>query len=124
LWLNRTSVQFMVLSQAIIFMLGCPLGWAEIIVIFVPIFLGMLRPFGIDPILWGVLVFVNLQAAFLPPPVAMSAFYLKGVAPKHVTLNQIFAGMMSYMLIVILCMIIMYIWPGMTLWLPNYLYGG
>ena len=73
--------------------------------------------------LWGTLVFVNLQAAFLSPPVAMSAFYLKGVAPKHVTLNQIFAGMMPYMLIVIVCMIIMYFWPGMTLWLPNYLYG-
>ena len=83
----------------------------------------LLKHFGIDPILWGTLVFVNLQAAFLSPPVAMSAFYLKGVAPKHVTLNQIFAGMMPYMLIVILCMVIMYLWPGMTLWLPNYLYG-
>jgi TRAP-type mannitol/chloroaromatic compound transport system permease large subunit len=122
--LNMTSVQFMILSQAIIFVLGWPLEWTEIIIIFVPIFLPMLKHFGIDPILWGVLVFVNLQAAFLSPPVAMSAFYLKGVAPKHVTLNQIFAGMMPYMLIVILCMVIMYLWPGMTLWLPNYLYGG
>src|SRR4029077_10917855 len=76
------------------------------------------------PILWGTLVFVNLQAAFLSPPVAMSAFYLKGVSPPHVTLNQIFAGMMPYMVVIILCMVIMYIWPGMTLWLPNYLYGG
>ncbi len=122
--LNMTPVQFMILSQAIIFILGWPLEWTEIIVIFVPIFLPMLKHFGIDPILWGVLVFVNLQAAFLSPPVAMSAFYLKGVAPKHVTLNQIFAGMMPYMLIVIVCMVLMYIWPGMTLWLPNYLYGG
>jgi TRAP-type mannitol/chloroaromatic compound transport system permease large subunit len=122
--LNMTPVQFMILSQAIIFILGWPLEWTEIIIIFVPIFLPMLKHFGIDPILWGVLVFVNLQAAFLSPPVAMSAFYLKGVAPKHVTLNQIFAGMMPYMLIVILCMVIMYLWPGMTLWLPNYLYGG
>jgi TRAP-type mannitol/chloroaromatic compound transport system permease large subunit len=121
--LNMTPVQFMILSQAIIFVLGWPLEWTEIIVIFVPIFLPMLKHFGIDPILWGVLVFVNLQAAFLSPPVAMSAFYLKGVAPKHVTLNQIFAGMMPYMLIVIVCMVIMYLWPGMTLWLPNYLYG-
>ena len=121
--LNMTPVQFMILSQAIIFVLGWPLEWTEIIVIFVPIFLPMLKHFNIDPILWGVLVFVNLQAAFLSPPVAMSAFYLKGVAPKHVTLNQIFAGMMPYMFIVILCMIFMYIWPGMTLWLPNYLYG-
>lgn len=122
--LNMTPVQFMILSQAIIFVLGWPLEWTEIIIIFVPIFLPMLKHFGIDPILWGTLVFVNLQAAFLSPPVAMSAFYLKGVAPKHVTLNQIFAGMMPYMLIVIVCMVIMYLWPGMTLWLPNYLYGG
>ena len=113
----------MILSQAIIFVLGWPLEWTEIIVIFVPIFLPLLKHFNIDPILWGTLVFVNLQAAFLSPPVAMSAFYLKGVSPPHVTLNQIFAGMMPYMLIVILCMVIMYVWPGMTLWLPNYLYG-
>jgi TRAP-type mannitol/chloroaromatic compound transport system permease large subunit len=122
--LNMSPVQFMILSQAIIFLLGWPLEWTEIIIIFVPIFLPMLKHFGIDPILWGTLVFVNLQAAFLSPPVAMSAFYLKGVAPKHVTLNQIFSGMMPYMLIVILCMVIMYLWPGMTLFLPNYLYGG
>jgi TRAP-type mannitol/chloroaromatic compound transport system permease large subunit len=122
--LNMTPIQFMILSQAIIFILGWPLEWTEIIVIFVPIFLPLLKHFNIDPVLWGVLVFVNLQAAFLSPPVAMSAFYLKGVAPKHVTLNQIFGGMMPYMLIVILCMVIMYLWPGMTLWLPNYLYGG
>jgi len=121
--LNMSPIQFMILSQAIIFILGWPLEWTEIIVIFVPIFLPLLKHFNIDPVLWGVLVFVNLQAAFLSPPVAMSAFYLKGVAPKHVTLNQIFNGMMPYMLIVILCMIVMYFWPGMTLWLPNYLYG-
>jgi TRAP-type mannitol/chloroaromatic compound transport system permease large subunit len=121
--LDLTPLQFMILSQAIIFVLGWPLEWTEIIVIFVPIFLPLLKHFGIDPILWGVLVFVNLQAAFLSPPVAMSAFYLKGVSPPHVTINQIFAGMMPYMLIVILCMVIMYIWPGLTLWLPEVLYG-
>jgi TRAP-type mannitol/chloroaromatic compound transport system permease large subunit len=121
---NMTPVQFMILSQAIIFVLGWPLEWTEIIVIFVPIFLPLLKHFNIDPILWGVLVFVNLQAAFLSPPVAMSAFYLKGVSPPHVTLNQIFAGMMPYMVVIIVCMIIMYLWPGMTLWLPAYLYGG
>jgi TRAP-type mannitol/chloroaromatic compound transport system permease large subunit len=122
--LNMSPIQFMILSQAIIFVLGWPLEWTEIIVIFVPIFLPLLKHFNIDPVLWGTLVFVNLQAAFLSPPVAMSAFYLKGVAPKHVTLNQIFSGMMPYMVIVIICMVIMYFWPGMTLWLPNYLYGG
>ena len=121
--MNLTSIQFLLLSQAIIFVLGWPLEWTEIIVIFVPIFLPLLAHFQIDPILWAVLVFVNLQAAFLSPPVAMSAFYLKGVSPSHVTINQIFAGMMPYMLIVILCMVLMYIWPGLTLWLPKYLYG-
>ncbi len=122
--LNLTPLQFMILSQAIIFILGWPLEWTEIIIIFVPIFLPLLKHYNIDPILWGTLVFVNLQAAFLSPPVAMSAFYLKGVSPPHVTINQIFGGMMPYMLIVIVCMVIMYVWPGMTLWLPNYLYGG
>ena len=121
--LNMSPLSFMILSQVIIFILGWPLEWTEIIIIFVPIFLPLLKHFNIDPILWGVLVFVNLQAAFLSPPVAMSAYYLKGVAPKHVTLNQIFAGMMPYMLVVVVCMVIMYMWPGMTLWLPNYLYG-
>ena len=122
--MDLTPLQFMLLSQAIIFVLGWPLEWTEIIVIFVPIFLPLLAHFQIDPMLWGVLVFVNLQAAFLSPPVAMSAFYLKGVAPSHVTINQIFAGMMPYMIIVIICMVFMYIWPGLTLWLPTYLYGG
>ena len=122
--MDLSPMQFLLLSQAIIFVLGWPLEWTEIIVIFVPIFLPLLAHFQIDPMLWGVLVFVNLQAAFLSPPVAMSAFYLKGVSPAHVTINQIFAGMMPYMLIVILCMVFMYIWPGLTLWLPNYLYGG
>lgn len=122
--MNLTPLQFLLLSQAIIFVLGWPLEWTEIIVIFIPIFLPLLAHFQIDPLLFGVLVFVNLQAAFLSPPVAMSAFYLKGVSPSHVTLNQIFAGMMPYMLIVILCMVFMYLWPALTLWLPQYLYGG
>jgi TRAP-type mannitol/chloroaromatic compound transport system permease large subunit len=121
---NLTPLQFLILSQAIIFILGWPLEWTEIIVIFVPIFIPLLTHFHVDPVLFATMVAVNLQAAFLSPPVAMSAFYLKGVAPKHVTLNQIFAGMMPYMLIVILCLVFMYIWPGMTLWLPNFLYGG
>ena len=121
--MDLSPLQFLLLSQAIIFVLGWPLEWTEIIVIFVPIFIPLLAHFNVDPLLFGTMVAVNLQAAFLSPPVAMSAFYLKGVAPKHVTLNQIFAGMMPYMLIVILCLVFMYIWPGMTLWLPNFLYG-
>jgi TRAP-type mannitol/chloroaromatic compound transport system permease large subunit len=121
--MNLTPLQFMIVSQAIIFLLGWPLEWTEIIVIFVPIFIPLLGHFNVDPVLFATMVAVNLQAAFLSPPVAMSAFYLKGVAPKHVTLNQIFAGMMPYMFIVILCLAIMYLWPGMTLWLPQFLYG-
>ena len=123
LGLDLSPLQFMIVAQAIIFLLGWPLEWTEIIVIFVPIFIPLLAHFDVDPVLFGTMVAVNLQAAFLSPPVAMSAFYLKGVAPKHVTLNQIFAGMMPYMLIVILCLAIMYLWPGMTLWLPDFLYG-
>jgi TRAP-type mannitol/chloroaromatic compound transport system permease large subunit len=121
--LDLSPLGFLFTAQMLIFLLGWPLEWTEIIVIFCPIFIPLLSHFEIDPILFGTMVAVNLQAAFLSPPVAMSAFYLKGVAPKHVTLNQIFAGMMPYMLIVVLCLACMYIWPGMTLWLPNFLYG-
>jgi TRAP-type mannitol/chloroaromatic compound transport system permease large subunit len=121
--MNLSPLGFQILAQLIIFLLGWPLEWTEIIVIFCPIFIPLLSHFHIDPILFGTMVAVNLQAAFLSPPVAMSAFYLKGVSPKHVTLNQIFAGMMPYMIIVLICLVFMYIWPGMTLWLPEFLYG-
>jgi len=121
--LNLSPLGFQILAQAIIFLLGWPLEWTEIIVIFCPIFIPLLTHFQIDPILFGTMVAVNLQAAFLSPPVAMSAFYLKGVSPKHVTLNQIFAGMMPYMVIVLICLVFMHIFPGMTLWLPEFLYG-
>ena len=123
LGMNLSPVGFLIISQLIIFLLGWPLEWTEIIVIFCPIFIPLLSHFQVDPVLFGTMVAVNLQAAFLSPPVAMSAFYLKGVAPPHVTLNQIFAGMMPYMLIVCLCLVCMYVWPGMTLWLPEFLYG-
>jgi TRAP-type mannitol/chloroaromatic compound transport system permease large subunit len=121
--MNLSPLGFQFTAQMIIFLLGWPLEWTEIIVIFCPIFIPLLSHFQIDPILFGTMVAVNLQAAFLSPPVAMSAFYLKGVSPPHVTLNQIFAGMMPYMIIVCLCLVCMYIWPGMTLWLPEFLYG-
>ena len=120
---NLSPLGFQIVAQLIIFLLGWPLEWTEIIVIFCPIFIPLLSHFNIDPILFGTMVAVNLQAAFLSPPVAMSAFYLKGVSPKHVTLNQIFAGMMPYMIIVLICLVFMYIWPGMSLWLPEFLYG-
>jgi tripartite ATP-independent transporter DctM subunit len=115
---------FMILVQVIIFLLGWPLEWTEIIVIFVPIFLPLLQYFQIDPLFFGLLVALNIQTSFLSPPVAMAAFYLKGVAPKHVTLNQIFAGMMPFMAIVIVAMALLYVFPGIGLWLPHALYGG
>ena len=121
--MNLSPLGFQLIAQGIIFLLGWPLEWTEIIVIFCPIFIPLLTHFQVDPVLFGTMVAVNLQAAFLSPPVAMSAFYLKGVSPKHVTLNQIFAGMMPYMLIVCVCLVCMHIWPGMTLWLPEFLYG-
>ncbi len=122
LGLNLTKTEFMVLSQVIIFILGWPLEWTEIIVIFMPIFIPLLDNFGVDPLFFGLLVALNLQTAFLSPPVAMSAFYLKGVAPKHVTLNQIFAGMIPFMGIQIVAIILLYQFPGIGLWLPQVLY--
>jgi TRAP-type mannitol/chloroaromatic compound transport system permease large subunit len=121
--LNMTPVQFMLLAQFIIFVLGWPLEWTEIIVIFMPIFIPLLPHFGIDPLFFGLLVALNLQTAFLSPPVAMAAFYLKGVAPPHVTLNQIFAGMMPFMAIQLLALALLYIFPGIGLWLPSVVYG-
>jgi hypothetical protein len=120
--LGLTPIQFMLLAQCIIFILGWPLEWTEIIVIFMPIFIPLLPKFGIDPLFFGLLVALNLQTAFLSPPVAMAAFYLKGVAPKHVTLNQIFLGMMPFMVIQVIALALLYIFPGIGLWLPQTLY--
>ena len=123
LGMNLTKTQFLVLSQVIIFILGWPLEWTEIIVIFMPIFIPLLDNFGVDPLFFGLLVALNLQTAFLSPPVAMSAFYLKGVAPKHVTLNQIFAGMLPFMGIQVVAIVLLYVWPQIGMWLPQVLYG-
>jgi tripartite ATP-independent transporter DctM subunit len=123
LGLNLNAVTFLLLSQAIIFVLGWPLEWTEIIIIFVPIFLPMLSHFGIDPILFGVLVALNLQTAFLSPPMAMSAYYLKGVSPPSLLLTQIFSGCMPFVYVVLVTMLLIYIFPGIALWLPNALYG-
>lgn len=109
--LDLTPIQFLILSQIVIFLLGWPLEWTEIIVIFMPIFLPLIAQFNIDPLFFGILVALNLQTAFLSPPVAMAAFYLKGVAPPHVTLNQIFLGMMPFMGIQVIAMALLYIWP-------------
>jgi TRAP-type mannitol/chloroaromatic compound transport system permease large subunit len=122
LGMNLTKTQFLVMSQVIIFILGWPLEWTEIIVIFMPIFIPLLPKFGVDPLFFGLLVALNLQTAFLSPPVAMAAFYLKGVSPRHVTLNQIFAGMMPFMAIQLLAIVLLYQFPAIGLWLPQLLY--
>lgn len=122
LGMNLSKTEFLILSQVIIFILGWPLEWTEIIVIFMPIFIPLLDNFGVDPLFFGLLVALNLQTAFLSPPVAMSAFYLKGVAPKHVTLNQIFAGMLPFMGIQVIAIILLYMFPAIGMWLPEVLY--
>ncbi|MFN7121336.1 MAG: TRAP transporter large permease subunit [Hydrogenophaga sp.] len=120
--MNLSKTEFLILSQVLIFILGWPLEWTEIIVIFMPIFIPLLDNFGVDPLFFGLLVALNLQTAFLSPPVAMAAFYLKGVSPKHVTLNQIFAGMLPFMGIQVLAIVLLYQFPAIGLWLPQVLY--
>jgi len=120
--MNLSPTGFMVLAQIIIFVLGWPLEWTEIIVIFMPIFLPLLKTFNIDPLFFGLLVALNIQTSFLSPPVAMAPFYLKGVAPAWVNINDIFRGVMPYMIIVIISMIMLYTFPQIGLWLPNQVY--
>jgi len=121
--MKLSKVEFLLLSQVIIFILGWPLEWTEIIVIFMPIFVPLLDNFGVDPLFFGLLVALNLQTAFLSPPVAMAAFYLKGVSPPHVTLNQIFGGMLPFMGIQVVAIFLLYMFPAIGLWLPSVLYG-
>jgi len=120
--LDLSPLGFMIMAQIIIFILGWPLEWTEIIVIFVPIFMPLLDHFGIDPLFFGLLIALNIQTSFLSPPVAMAPFYLKGVAPPHVSINQIFAGVMPFMLIVLVAMVLLYLFPAIGLWLPEQLY--
>ena len=115
--------QFLVMAQLIIFVLGWPLEWSEILIIFVPIFLPMLEPFGVNPYFFAMLVALNLQTSFLTPPMAMSAYYLKGVLKKQIELLDIFKGILPYLAIVIFCMVLMYAFPGIALWFPDYLFG-
>jgi TRAP-type mannitol/chloroaromatic compound transport system permease large subunit len=121
--LNMTPLEFLLLTQFIIFILGWPLEWTEIIVIFMPIFVPLLPHFGIDPLFFGLLVALNLQMSFLSPPMAPSAFYLKGVAPPNVSLGQIFLGSMPFLVLVIIAMAMLYVWPQIGLWLPSVLYN-
>ena len=121
--LDMSPLAFLLLAQLIIFLLGWPLEWSEIIIIFVPIFLPLLPHFGIDPLFFGVLVALNLQTSFLTPPMAMSAYYLKGIAPPHVQLVQIFRGCMPFLVMVFIAMVLLYVFPGIALWLPTLMYG-
>ena len=121
--LDITPLQFLLLAQLIIFLLGWPLEWSEIIIIFVPIFLPLLPHFGIDPLFFGILVALNLQTSFLTPPMAMSAYYLKGIAPPHVQLVHIFKGCFPFLLLVFVSMAVLYIRPDIALWLPQQIYG-
>ncbi|MHB0950306.1 MAG: TRAP transporter large permease [Allorhizobium sp.] len=121
--LNLTPLQFLLLAQLIIFLLGWPLEWSEIIIIFVPIFLPLLKLFGIDPLFFGILVALNLQTSFLTPPMAMSAYYLKGIAPPDVKLTHIFAGVMPFLGLVFISMLLMYLFPQIVFYLPDLFYG-
>jgi len=121
--LDISPITFLILAQIIIFILGWPLEWSEIIIIFIPIFLPLLAHFGIDPLFFGILVALNLQTSFLTPPMAMSAYYLKGVAPKTVMLSQIFKGNYPFLAMVVLAMVILYVFPDIVFWLPNAVYG-
>ena len=121
--MELSTVGFLILAQTIIFLLGWPLEWTEIIIIFVPIFLPMLETFNVDPLFFGILVALNLQTSFLTPPMAMAAYYLKGVAPPHIQLMDIFRGIMPYLAIVIFSMVLLYNFPAIALWLPEYFFG-
>jgi len=121
--LDMTPVLFLIMAQLIIFLLGWPLEWSEIIIIFVPIFLPLLQPFGIDPLFFGILVALNLQTSFMTPPMAMAAYYLKGVAPPQVQLVEIFAGCFPFLTVVFISMVLLYVFPEIALWLPEQIYA-
>jgi TRAP-type mannitol/chloroaromatic compound transport system permease large subunit len=121
--MDLSPIMFLILAQIIIFFLGWPLEWSEIIIIFVPIFLPLLPHFGIDPLFFGILVALNLQTSFLTPPMAMAAYYLKGVAPPHIQLIDIFKGVLPFLSMVFLAMIILYTFPEIAMWLPKVVYG-
>jgi len=121
--LHLTPLMFLIMAQIIIFLLGWPLEWSEIIIIFVPIFLPLLKHFDVDPFFFGILIALNLQTSFLTPPMAMSAYYLKGIAPPHVQLVDIFKGCMPFLAMVIIAMIVVYVFPPITYYLPNKFYG-
>ena len=121
--MNLSTLEFLIMAQIIIFILGWPLEWSEIIIIFVPIFLPMLAAFDVDPILFGLLIAINLQTSFLTPPMAMSAYYLKGVAPPGVELWDIFKGCFPFLGMVLLTLVLVYVQPKIVFYLPDLLYS-
>jgi TRAP-type mannitol/chloroaromatic compound transport system permease large subunit len=123
LGLDLNTVTFLILAQFIIFLLGWPLEWSEIIIIFVPIFLPLLAHFQVDPMMFGILIALNLQTSFLTPPMAMAAYYLKGIAPAFVQLWTIFKGCLPFVLLVFITMAAVYIFPQTVFWLPELMYG-
>jgi len=123
LGMNLNPIMFLIISQCIIFLLGWPLEWSEIIIIFVPIFLPLLPHFHVDPMMFGILVALNLQTSFLTPPMAMSAYYLKGIAPPYVELWTIFKGCFPFLGMVFVTMFVVYVFPQVMFWLPNLIYG-
>jgi tripartite ATP-independent transporter DctM subunit len=118
--LSQTMV--LVIIMALIFLLGWPLEWVPIVLIIVPILIPVLDEMGVDLTWFGILVAVNLQTAWLSPPVALSAYFLKGVVPDW-ELKDIYLGMMQFMLIQLLGLAIVFNFPQVALWLPRYLYG-
>ena len=123
LGLDLGTVAFLILAQVIIFLLGWPLEWSEIIIIFVPIFLPLLAHFQVDPMMFGILIALNLQTSFLTPPMAMSAYYLKGIAPAFVQLWSIFQGCLPFVAMVFITMAVVYVFPQTVFWLPDFFYG-
>jgi len=129
--LNLGPEQFFWVAQAVIFLLGWPLEWTEITIIFLPLFLPLLAGFNdrfpdnyaTDPFFFGIMIALNQQTSFLSPPVAMSAYYLKGVVGEGVTLNEIFQGMYPFMGIQVLAMAVLWFFPQLAYFLPELVYG-
>ena len=116
------STTILIIIMAMIFLLGWPLEWVPIVLIIVPIFIPVLVKLDINLTWFGILVAVNLQTAWLSPPVALSAYFLKGVVPQW-DLKDIYLGMMQFMVIQLIGLILIFMFPQIALWLPTTLYG-
>ena len=118
--LNR-YVTLMII-MVLIFLLGWPLEWVPIVLIVVPFLLPLVQKLGFDLAWFGILVAVNLQTAWLSPPVALSAYFLKGVVPQW-ELDDIYKGMLQFMGLQLLGLALIIAFPAIALWLPTYMYG-